>query len=277
VRLFRFAAVVLAASLLASFWGWPGAPVLAQEDEAAKSEDDPDLAEAEAQGEPAATSGEGQPAAPAADESLLQFTYKSLGPIYTIAFLALSFTLVALIVMNVITLRRQAVIPSPLVEGFEALLNEKKWQEAYEMARGDESFLGHMLSAGLAKVSSGYSQAIEAMQEVGEEESMKLEHRLSYVALIGSISPMVGLLGTVDGMTAAFRQIASSSGTPSPQRLADDICTALVTTVVGLLLAIPAVMFFGIMRNALGRLTLEVGVIGEGLMSRFSSAGAKKA
>ena len=56
-------------------------------------------------------------------------------------------------------------------------LNEKKYQEAYDLAKNDDSFLGHVLAAGLAKLSQGYPQAIEAMQEVGEEETMKLEHR----------------------------------------------------------------------------------------------------
>ena len=57
-------------------------------------------------------------------------------------------------------------------------MNEKRYQEAYEMAKADESFLGQVLSAGLAKLSAGYAQAIEAMQEVGEEEIMKMEHKL---------------------------------------------------------------------------------------------------
>ena len=59
----------------------------------------------------------------------------------------------------------------------------------------------------LEKLQSGYAQAIEAMQEVGEVESMKLEHRNSHLGLVGMISPMVGLLGTVVGMVASFRTI----------------------------------------------------------------------
>mgnify|MGYP006201051715 CR=1 FL=1 len=109
--------------------------------------------------------------------------------------------------MNVLVARRENILPSQLIESFEAQLNAKKYQEAYELAKTDESFLGLVLSAGLAKVSAGYNQAIEAMQEVGEEETMKLEHRLSYIALIGSISPMIGLLGTVHGMVESFMVI----------------------------------------------------------------------
>ncbi|OYV83265.1 MAG: hypothetical protein B7Z73_16255 [Planctomycetia bacterium 21-64-5] len=192
-----------------------------------------------------------------------------MGPKYVIAFLALSFTFVALIVMNVLTLRRSSIVPMELVEAFEANLNEKKYQEAYDLAKNDDSFLGHVLAAGLGKLSAGYAQAIEAMQEVGEEETMKLEHRLGYIALIGTISPMVGLLGTVDGMVASFQTIAQSTTQPKPSELAQGISMALITTLVGLWLAIPAIALFGIMRNRMARLTLEVGIVSEGLMGRF--------
>lgn len=212
-------------------------------------------------------------------KSTLRWFYESLGILYSVAFLGLSFTFVALFVMNVLTARRESIVPVALVEGFEAHLNEKRYQEAYEMAKNDESFLGQVLSAGLAKLSAGYEQAIEAMQEVGEEENMKLEHRLSYIALIGTISPMVGLLGTVHGMVQSFMVIAASTTTPKPSELAAGISKALVTTLVGLCLAIPAIAVYNILRNRVARLVLEVGIVSEGLMSRFSTvgAGAKKA
>jgi biopolymer transport protein ExbB len=179
--------------------------------------------------------------------------------------------------MNLLTARRDNVVPVHLVESFEAHLNEKRYQEAYEMAKNDESFLGQVLSAGLAKLSSGYDQAIEAMQEVGEEENMKLEHRLSYMALIGTISPMVGLFGTVHGMITSFSVIAQSESQPKASELAGGISTALFTTLLGLFIAIPAIAAYNILRNRISRLVLEVGILSEGLMSRFENlSGAKK-
>ncbi len=252
---------------------WPAAAV-AQEDkeiEAMKKADEkPKAADT---GATATKSGD-QAAPP--QKNMLQFYFAALGLRYTIAFLAISFTFVALIVMNSLALRRDSIVPTQLVEAFEAHLNEKRYQEAYELAKTDESFLGHVLSAGLGKLSAGYPQAIEAMQEVGEEENMKLEHRLSYIAMIGTISPMVGLLGTVDGMVQAFMVIAASDTQPKPSALAQGISMALITTLVGLWLAIPAVMLFGFFRNRMARLTLEVGILSEGLMSRFSNVGVKK-
>jgi biopolymer transport protein ExbB len=220
----------------------------------------------------AAAEGEASEAGPPRKRVLVWFA-ESLGWFYSIAFLSLSFTLVALFVMNLLAARRENVVPAALVEGFEAHLNEKRYQEAYEMAKSDESFLGQVLSAGLAKLSAGYEQAMAAMQEVGEDENMKLEHRLSYIALIGTVSPMVGLLGTVDGMVRAFSEIAIAGATPKPATLAEGVSTALITTLVGLWIAIPAIAVYGILRNRVQRLVLEVGILSEGLMSRFSTVG----
>jgi len=210
-------------------------------------------------------------------KNYLTWAYESLGLGYSLIFLALSFTLVALFVMNLLQARRENVLPTELIEGFEAHLNAKQFQEAYELASADESFLGKVLSAGLGKVSKGYDQAIEGMQEVGEDESMKLEHRLSYMALIGSISPMVGLFGTVHGMIASFQEIASAVGAPKPSALAEGISTALFTTLIGLAIAIPAIAAYNILRNRIDRLVLEVGIVSEGLMSRFQTGGKKAA
>jgi biopolymer transport protein ExbB len=202
-------------------------------------------------------------------DNWLAWGYRALGPGYSLVFLSLSFTLVALLVMNFLAARRENVCPVHLIEGFENNLNEKRYQEAYDLAKNDESFLGQVLSAGLAKLSAGYAQSIEAMQEVGEEENMKMEHRLSYIALIGTISPMVGLLGTVHGMIRSFSVIANSPTTPRASELAQGISTALFTTLVGLMIAIPAIAFYNIMKNQVSRLVLEGGIVSEGLMSRF--------
>ena len=207
--------------------------------------------------------------------SYLEWAAKSLGWFYGLVFLGLSFTLVALFVMNLLTARRENVLPRELIESFEQNLESKNYQEAYDLAKSDESFLGHVLTAGIAKVSTGYNEAIEAMQEVGEEENMRLEHRLSYLALIGTLSPMIGLLGTVDGMISSFKLIANTAtGAPDPQALAQGISTALFTTFIGLVLAIPALAAYNLLRNRVSRLVLEVGIVSEGMMSRFQKKSA---
>jgi len=243
---------------------------LAQDDAAAEFGDAPPAA-----AEPAAVTPD-QPVAspggaptPQASQNLLSWVIESLGWTYMFVFLALSVTLVSLFVMNMLAARRDTLCPQELIDSFEEKLNEKEFQAAYDMARTDESVLGQVLSAGLAKLSRGYNKAIEGMQEVGEEESMKLEHRLSYMALIGNLSPMIGLFGTVQGMIQSFQVIAIGGSTPKPADLAAGISTALFTTLVGLAVAIPAIAAYNILRNRVSRLLLEVGVTSENLMSRF--------
>ncbi|MAT68207.1 MAG: biopolymer transporter ExbB [Planctomycetaceae bacterium] len=260
----RWAALLAIATALVV--GTPAAALAQDGDAAAAASGEQDVQSA------AATAAAGE------EISLLEWSFRSLGWFFGLVFLGLSFSLVALFVMNVLAARRENVLPSELIDGFEQQLNAKQYQQAYDLAKADDSLLGHVLSAGLAKVSQGYDHAIEAMQEVGEEENMRLEHRLSYLALIGSLSPMIGLLGTVSGMISSFKTIANTAvGTPNAQELAGGVSTALFTTLVGLALAIPALAAYNLLRNRVARLVLETGIVSEGLMSRFQKPVEKTA
>ena len=209
-------------------------------------------------------------------ESMLVFYYNALGLRYVIIFLLLSFALVALLVMCFLQIRREALMPKALREGFEAHLDAKEFQQAYDLAKADDSYLGHVLAAGMSKIQSGHAVAAEAMQESEDEEAMKLEHKISYVSLIGALAPMFGLLGTVDGMVGAFMVIAKSATAPKPSELAIGISQALITTLIGLWLAIPAIACFSLFKNWLQKLNGEVAEESERLMSRFQSVGVKK-
>ncbi len=208
---------------------------------------------------------------PGVKESFLVWLYKSLGTRYVIIFLIITFNAVSLVTMIVLGMRRCNLCPDDLAAEFEAKLNEKQYQEAYELVKKDTSLLGRVLKAGMGKLSEGYDAATEAMQEVGELRNMKLEQRNGYIALIAQIGPMFGLLGTVDGMVMAFDVIAHSNVTPKPSELAQGIGTALVTTVVGLWIAIPMIAFYHMIRNRLARYILEVGTVSGNLMKRFAT------
>jgi biopolymer transport protein ExbB len=204
-----------------------------------------------------------------AGQNMLVKTWVALGPPYAITFLIMSIILVALIVRSILAVQRSNFIPDDLVQGIEANLAEKNAQAAVDLVQADESFLGQVLGAGLGKLQKGKEAAMESMQIAGESEIMKLEHMLSYLALIGNIAPMVGLLGTVQGMVASFGQIASSPQTPKPNQLAGGIEQALYTTLVGLLLAIPAIVIYNILRNLVQRHVLTAGAQSEDLLEKF--------
>jgi biopolymer transport protein ExbB len=200
-------------------------------------------------------------------KSYLAFLAEALGLKYIIVFLVLSFGLVALLVMCFLQFRKTVLLPPDLSQQF--------YQQAFELAKGSDSYLGRVLAAGMGKLQSGYPAAVEAMQGAQGEEAMKLEHKISYVSLVGALAPMFGLLGTVDGMVAAFMKIAGSDTAPKPSELAVGISQALVTTLIGLWLAIPAIACYGILKNWLQRFNMDVEDESTRLMSRFQNMGKK--
>ena len=226
---------------------------------------------AQAQEEEAAAEGESAEEG----ESMLVFYYNALGLKYVIVFLALSFGLVALLVMCFLQIRKAVLMPPGLSQAFEAHLEAKEYQQAYELSKNDDSYLGQVLAAGMGKLQSGYGAAVEALQAEEGEQAMKLEHKISYVSLIGALAPMFGLLGTVDGMVGAFMIIAKSSTAPKPNELAIGISQALITTLIGLWLAIPAIACFALFKNWLQKLTGDVDTEAMRLMARFQNMGKK--
>ncbi len=220
----------------------------------------------------AATEDTGEPIT---QESVLEWIYRAEGGFFWPQ-LAISIALVALIVTNSLALVRSRFVPDSLVAEFDRLVKERKYADAFELVRNDPSLLAQVVTAGLMRLPDGYSEAIEAMQEVAEEETMKHEHRLSYLAMLGNIATMVGLLGTVWGMVRSFRTIAISDVTPKPSELAQGVSQALVTTIGGLMQAIPAIFFFTILKNLLARRVLEVGIRSEQMMLRFKGVSVQR-
>ena len=126
-----------------------------------------------------------------------------------------------------------------------------------------------MLAAGLPKINAGFETMRASMDEMADEETIKLQQKIGYLSLIGNIAPMMGLFGTVSGMIAAFQTIAQMGASVSPADLADGISQALVTTFLGLFVAIPAMIAFFFFRNKVVRVTLELGAIADDLVERF--------
>ncbi len=210
------------------------------------------------------------------NDNYLVWMFRSLGWFFAIVFAVMSLTTVALAVMNFLALRRSEIVPNELTTKFGELLDENKFQDAYRLAKEDESLLGRVLATGLARTPSGYEKAAQAMQDVQQESTQKLEQRLGYLAMIGNIAPMVGLFGTVVGMIESFQAIASGGAAPSPQKLAEGIATALFTTEIGLAIALPSLVIFEVLKNRLARFILEISIVSDNFMSRFSSVDSTK-
>ncbi|MBN2292731.1 MAG: MotA/TolQ/ExbB proton channel family protein, partial [Pirellulales bacterium] len=114
------------------------------------------------------------------------------------------------------------------------------------------------LGAGLAEVEGGWTAIEKAVEDATADQSARLFRKIEYLSVIGNIAPMLGLLGTVIGMIFAFHQVAETQGAARAGDLAEGIYLALVTTVEGLIVAIPALAAFAVFRNRVDQLVAEV-------------------
>jgi biopolymer transport protein ExbB len=192
--------------------------------------------------------------------------------IFGFLIMLVAFIMVAIIMTIGLQLRRENFLPASFVEQFEQRLQAKDYQGAFEVAKESDSFIGRILTRGMSRVGTSLEEAEAGMQEVGEDETMAMEHKLSYLALISSIAPMLGLLGTVTGMVYSFQAIAGASSSPRPSELADGIATALFTTLEGMVVAIPAVIFYNLYRNRLARFLMECGFVANSMIKKFPKA-----
>ena len=171
--------------------------------------------------------------------------------------LALSITAAYLVFDQFMTLRRNEVLPAGLAEAVRQCLLTGRLADADAACRRSPSVLGFVLHNGLSEMDMGWPQVEKAMEDALAEQSSRLMRRIEYLSVIGNIAPMVGLLGTVTGMIFAFQEVAGSQGAAGAGELAEGIYQALVTTVGGLVVAIPSLGAFAIFRNRVDGLIAE--------------------
>jgi biopolymer transport protein ExbB len=181
----------------------------------------------------------------------------------------LSVIALAVIIENVVSLKRDKLAPPELIDEVQALFDEGQYQEAMELCENEPTFFTRIAGAGVSKIGHSYEVIEQSIAEMGDEESIRLHQKIGWLSLIANVAPMMGLLGTVMGMVKSFNVIAASGGQANPAELAGGISEALLTTMFGLIVAIPTTAAFAFLRNKLVRTIIEVGAIVEDLFERF--------
>lgn len=169
----------------------------------------------------------------------------------------LSMFAVYLIIEQVVTLRKSEVMPAKLADETRQLLSQGRMADADALCRKKPSPLSFVLISGLAEFDFGWQAMEKAMEDAVAEQAAKLYRKIEYLSVIGNLAPMCGLLGTVTGMIFAFQEVAVSQGTAGAGDLAEGIYSALVTTVAGLVVAIPSLGAFAVLRNRIDQLIAE--------------------
>ena len=179
------------------------------------------------------------------------------GALMILTLVALSIATAYLVFDQFITLRRGEVVPEGLSESVRQALATGRVAEADAVCRNQPSVLSVVMLCGLAEADLGYPAVEKASEEALVQQSSRLMRKIDYLAVIGNLAPMVGLLGTVTGMVTAFAQVAATRGGAGAGELAEGIYQALVTTVGGLLVAIPALGAHAVCRNRVDALLAE--------------------
>jgi biopolymer transport protein ExbB len=155
------------------------------------------------------------------------------------------------------SLRRPTVCPPGLLAQVQQWLNQNQLDEARLRLLRESSPLGRILAAGLVNRHHKREIVKEAIEDAGRHVLPELERYLRSLGTIAAISPFLGLLGTVLGMIQMFSGIGAQ-GIGDPTLVAQGIAKALITTAAGLVVAIPAVMFYRYFRGRVDELMLDM-------------------
>jgi len=192
-----------------------------------------------------------------------------LGSLIVWLLLALSVVSIALIGVLTRENRRDAVMPAALIKEVRALTKGGNTDAILRLASTDQSHLAKVLRATLAEAPFGRTAMLRSLERASDEHTAERLRRVETLNIIGSVSPMIGLFGTVYGMILAFSEIVASGGSPDPVGLAAGIGTALTTTFWGLVVAIPALAGYAFIRNTVDALTSEASLLVDDLVNHL--------
>jgi biopolymer transport protein ExbB len=146
-----------------------------------------------------------------------------------------------------ISLRTAKLAPPALVARLKEAFKAGNYQEAWNICKANKCFLSNVLGNGLERVGRNKDAVEFIVEETAVRESNDLKTNTTYLSVIGVVSPMIGLTGTVWGMIGAFNALGAN-GISDPKALAGKIGEVLIATMSGLVVAVPAFIFFYILR-----------------------------
>lgn len=192
----------------------------------------------------------------------------SVGWVFGIILLLVSIALVTICVLLMMELRMSVAIPPTFVEEFTDTVNKRRFKEAYEMAKEDNSAVARVLSAGMSRLQYGIEDAREASYSMLESVKVGKDQLITYLATIGTLGPLLGLVGTVFGMILAFMTLSSGDSIKA-QELAGEISHALVVTLLGIALSVPAIFAHAFFKNRLTRISHDTGTVADDLLTQM--------
>lgn len=206
-------------------------------------------------------------ATPAAEPTAADYTQTMLdyfmegGPVLMIPLAALSFLAVLLIIFYTFTIRQGTVVSDKFMNAADALIRKQDYLGLIAVCNRENECIARIVYKTLDFATKNPTASFDEVREVTEAEGTRqasiLNNRISYLNDIGRVAPMVGLLGTVVGMIKSFESIGKSSGVQHME-LAPGVAQALITTAAGLIISIPALIFYSLFRGKVQKLIAEL-------------------
>jgi len=185
------------------------------------------------------------------------FSGGPIGVLIMLVLIGLSVLSVYLVSEQFLRLRKPLILPEGLADQVRQAIAAGRLGEADEACQARPSVLAFVLMHGISEAEGGWSAVEKALEDALAEQSARLFRRIEYLSVLANLAPMLGLLGTVVGMVLCFQQVANTQGNAGAAQLAEGIYQALVTTVAGLIIAIPSLGAFAILRNRVDELIAE--------------------
>jgi biopolymer transport protein ExbB len=181
-----------------------------------------------------------------------------------------------LIIQGFIKNRDAVFMPPATVGAIRSMIENRQFRELLDFTERDLSFISRVLNPALKRAPS-FPAMKEAMETAIGEQTAEQFRRIEYLNIIGNLGPLLGLLGTVLGMIYAFLGVEASQGRADVSILSGGIATALVHTLLGLVLAVPCLAAFGVLRTIVDRLTVRGALLAEEMLLMIKPAEARPA
>ncbi len=179
-----------------------------------------------------------------------------LGVVLWLALFGCGAAAIYFIVDSFILVKPQKIMPPTLINNVKAGMAEGDVMKALKACENEPGPMANILSAGFSHVEEGFDVIQEAIGAAADLETERIMQHLNWISVCSNLSPMLGLLGTVQGMIMCFKTLAT--GAPDVGALALAISQALWTTAGGLTIAIPSITFYYSIRNNANRLILRM-------------------
>jgi len=191
--------------------------------------------------------------------------------------LILSIYFVAMVIRLFIELRTTVAHPAEEVAMCEQFMSNRDYQGLYDYTSKNSSFFSRLVSSGIAELPAGLPEAREVMDRVADVETVDMERKISMLAVLGSLGPMIGLVGTLKGMIASFAVIALSDTQLKSSEVAEGISEALLLTFEGVALSVPAIYFYAFFKNRVSKISVETLLAADEFIRRLVQQAKKPA